>query len=255
MKPRQTDPGGTATKPVELVTKEEFVTRRLREQVISGELAPGTRLRQEQLASEFGISPTPVREALRRLVSEGYLSSEPHVGVAVAHPVAEWTLEVFEIRQTLEGKLAAGASQNMTTQRIALLRELNRDFRRATAKRDFVAARLLNYRFHHLIWEDAKLPVTLEIVNSLWAKFPLYNLGNVEGRGERSTDEHEHLIECMERRNARDAEHAAFVHIGGGRQDFLRMMQSRAKRGDIATPAKRARLSRPPSRARADRAG
>src|SRR5258708_3790753 len=60
----------------ELVTKEEFVTRSLRELVISGKLAPGTRLRQQQLAADFRVSATPVREALHRLVSEGYLQSE-----------------------------------------------------------------------------------------------------------------------------------------------------------------------------------
>ena len=220
---------------VMLITKEEFVTRRLREMVISGELSVGTRLRQEQLAADFGISPTPVREALRRLVSEGYLASEPHVGVSVARPAAEWTLEVFEIRQSLEGKLAAAASQNMTTQSVALLRQLNAKFRAATLKLDFVAARLLNYRFHQLIWEAANLPVTVNIVNSLWAKFPLNNLGNVAGRGEQSVDEHEELIQCIENRNERNATRAAFVHIGGGRQDFLRLMDSIEKDGAVAT--------------------
>ncbi len=68
----------------EVLTKEELVTRRLREMVISGELRPGARLRQIQLAAEFGISPTPVREALRRLVSEGYLQSVPHAGVSTS---------------------------------------------------------------------------------------------------------------------------------------------------------------------------
>jgi len=234
-----------ASSRAEPLTKEEFVTRRLRERVISGELVPGTRLRQEQLAADFGISATPVREALRRLVTEGYLESRPHVGVAVAHSVAEWTLEVFEIRQSLEGKLAGRASQNMTSERIALLRQLNRDFAEATARRDYVAARLLNYRFHHLIWEDANLPVTLEIVNSLWAKFPLDNLGNVEGRGERSIEEHEHLIQCIERRNERNAEHAAYVHIGSGRQDFLWLIDARAKHAVSAEPTKHALKGRP----------
>lgn len=227
MKPQRTNLSKTEAGQLEVVTKEEFVTRCLRERVISGALVPGTRLRQEQLASEFGLSPTPVREALRRLVSEGFLVSEPHIGVAVANPVAEWTLEVFEIRQLLEGKLAAAASQRMPKEHIALLRGLNSEFREVSAKRDHVAARLLNYRFHHMIWVDAKLPVTLEIVNSLWAKFPLDNIGNVEGRGDRSSDEHEQLIDCIERRDAKGAERAESVHIGGGREDFLQLMKSR----------------------------
>ena len=215
---------------MEVTTKEEVVTRRLREMVISGALRPGTRLRQIQLASDFGVSPTPVREALRRLVSEGFLQSEPHVGVSVANPVAEWTLEVFEIRQSLEGKLVAAASQSMTTERIALLRDLNRQLRDAAAAGDYIAARLLNYRFHHVIWEDANMPVTLGIVNSLWAKFPLDNIGNVESRGERSVEEHEVLIRCIESRDAREAERTQYVHIGGGRRDFLRHMDSKVNR-------------------------
>jgi len=81
-----------------------------------------------------------------------------------------------------------------------------------------------------VIWEAAKLPVTLEIVNSLWAKFPLDNLGNVEGRGARSAEEHEHLIECIERRDAREAERALSLHIGSGRRDFLHLMEANVKR-------------------------
>jgi DNA-binding GntR family transcriptional regulator len=203
-----------------VITKEEFVTRRLREMVIAGMLAPGARLRQQQLALELGVSATPVREALRRLVSEGYLTSSPHVGVAVARPDIRHSEEIYEVRQRLEGYLAGLATARMKRDRSVLLRQLNDEFWQACQRQEYVTARLLNYRFHHLVWEAADRPVTLGMVEALWAKFPFDILAHSPGRPRRTVEEHERLIVALESGDAKSAEASIVDHIASGRHDF-----------------------------------
>ena len=154
------------------LTKSEYVARRLREMIISGELAPDTKVRQQHLAEAFNVSPTPVREAIRQLEAEGYVQSVPHMSPRVAN--FDWRNldEVYELRGLLEGMLASEAARHMTPATLDRLRELNADFKDAVERGDSVQARRMNYRFHHLVWETARQPVTLGLVESLWAKFP-----------------------------------------------------------------------------------
>jgi DNA-binding GntR family transcriptional regulator len=211
-----------------VITKEEYVTQRLREMVIAGILPQGERLRQQQIATEFGVSATPVREALRRLVSEGYLTSSPHAGVSVARPDIHHAEEIYEIRGRLEGYLAGLATPRMTRERIAGLRQLNEQFRQAYEKRDFVEARLFNYRLHHVIWEAAERPVTLKIVEGLWGKFPFspFAILGVPGRPNRTYEEHERLIQALESGDGEAAERSIVEHITSGRHDFSALSRS-----------------------------
>lgn len=205
----------------EYTTKQGYVADRLREMVVSGELRPGTRLRQQELADQFEVSPTPVREAIRQLETEGYLTSTPHVGVQVADVRRDGPAEVYEIRRLLEGRLAAEAAVRASEADVAWLRRAAAEFDEAVAKNDTVEARRINYRFHRRIWELADHHLTLEIVNSLWAKFPWDLLDYVPGRGERSRHEHEALVDAIAAHDPAGAEAALASHIASGQKDFL----------------------------------
>lgn len=205
----------------QFVTKKEYVALRLREMIVSGQMPPGTRIRQLQLAAELGISATPVREAIRQLETEGYLQSRPHAGASVREVNREGLEEIYHVRSMLEGWLAREAATRITPVDLADLRALCDEFKSDTQRGDHVAARRANYRLHRLVWERAEQSATLEIVNSLWAKFPWDTLNYVPGRDERTVREHEELFAALQARDPDVAESALRAHIASGRHDYF----------------------------------
>jgi DNA-binding GntR family transcriptional regulator len=202
------------------LTKEELVARHLREQIVSGRLKPGSRIRQQRLASELGFSQTPVREAVRSLVSEGWLVSLPHVGASVAETNFEGLDEIYSVRIMLEGYLAAEAAKRMTGDVLDQLTRLNLEFSRVANGADYQLGRAINYQLHQLIWETAQCRITLGFVNSLWAKFPWDSLGAVPGRGNRTVHEHDDIIAALAAKDSDRARGAAAAHIASGRNDM-----------------------------------
>lgn len=205
----------------EFITKKEYVARTIREMVVSGEVRPGERIRQRDITDLLGVSATPVREALRQLESEGYLESTAHVGVRVADVNREGLDEVYGIRAMLEGRLVRLVAENVADEDIRDLRELSERFRRVAFEKQTIDARRLNYQFHRMIWELAKQPFTLEIVNSLWAKFPWDTLAYIPGRDRRSAREHKDLIDALAGHDPDRAERAMWKHIESGHRDYL----------------------------------
>jgi DNA-binding GntR family transcriptional regulator len=99
--------------------------------IVTGEIPPGARLRQEQLASEYKLSRTPVREALRKLQAEGTVELVPNQGAVVRGPTVRDVREGYEVRAELEGMAAALAATWITDGHLAQLREAEELFRRA----------------------------------------------------------------------------------------------------------------------------
>ena len=207
--------------PPQFITKKELVAGRVREMIVSGEFKAGARIRQQELADMLGVSPTPVREAIRQLETEGYLQSVPHVGVHVAEINRKGLEEIYQVRMLIEGWLARRAADVVTDDALEQLRILTTEFETATDENNFIAARRANYGLHRLIWELADAPVALEIVNSLWAKFPWDLLDYVPGRDERSVYEHRDLVAALEAKDPDQAEASIQAHIRSGRADYM----------------------------------
>jgi DNA-binding GntR family transcriptional regulator len=180
-------------------------------------VAPGDRIRQQDIADRLGISATPVREAIWQLETEGYLESIPHVGVRVAERSPAYYDEIFSLRLLLEGRLAATAAEQISDDEFAEISALNDSFAEAVLGSDSHEARRLNYRFHRRVWEIARLPVTRNLVDSLWAKFPWDILDDAAGRGQVSLVEHKGLVEALEARDAEAARAAVQRHIESSR--------------------------------------
>src|SRR5579863_1318864 len=107
------------------VSKTDLVAALIRELIITGELAAGKQLRQRDLAQRFRVSQTPVREAMRRLESEGLVRSDTHRGFTVVEPDDGPVEENFQIRAALESLGAALAARKIDAEGISRLRELN----------------------------------------------------------------------------------------------------------------------------------
>jgi DNA-binding GntR family transcriptional regulator len=102
--------------------------------VLSGEFASGSRLRQESLATEFGVSRTPVREALRKLQAAGIVQLEPRRGAKVRGPSAREVREAYEVRAELEGLAAALASARIRDDDLRRLRDAQSMFERSSQR-------------------------------------------------------------------------------------------------------------------------
>jgi len=101
--------------------------------VLSGAIATGTRLRQETLAAEFGVSRTPVREALRKLQASGLVEVQPNRGALVRRPSAREVREAYEVRSELEGLAAGLAASRIRDGELLRLREAQQLFRHSVA--------------------------------------------------------------------------------------------------------------------------
>ena len=102
--------------------------------VLSGEFASGSRLRQESLATEFGVSRTPVREALRKLQAAGIVQLEPRRGARVRGPSAREVREAYEVRAELEGLAAALAATRIRDDELRRLRDAQALFEESSGR-------------------------------------------------------------------------------------------------------------------------
>jgi DNA-binding GntR family transcriptional regulator len=217
---RDPSSGDNLVPPIESPrTKKSYVSDWLREQIISGEMAPGERLRQLDVAKKLGVSMTPVREGMSQLEAEGYLVRVSHVGVSVAELPRDRLEEVFPLRMRLEGFLAARTAENATEEDFAELRELSDRFARAVDTGEIATQRILNYRFHRRLWESARQPLGLDLVNRLWASFPADLFIHQSERAARSAAEHDEILTALEARDPVAAEAAVVAHIQSGFND------------------------------------
>ncbi|MBF4478230.1 DNA-binding transcriptional regulator, GntR family [Rhodococcus rhodochrous J3] len=123
----------------------------VRDQIISGAFAPGTRVRPEAVASELGISPTPAREALKALEVEGFLHLEPRRGFTVATVTGDDIRDIFLVQSTTAGELAARATARVTAAQCARLEDIHASLVAAAERQDLDAVEELNHRFHREI--------------------------------------------------------------------------------------------------------
>jgi DNA-binding GntR family transcriptional regulator len=152
-------------------TRAAAVANALREMIRTGELAPGTPLRQDHLAAEFGVSSTPVREALTMLARERLVRHDPHRGAIVYPPTEADVRENFEIRLALEPLATRLAAEHHEQATVAHLRELLSGVDRAVtavlAGGDPSFYEEADGAFHRAIFAAADRPLLLETIASL----------------------------------------------------------------------------------------
>jgi len=158
-------------------TKADDIALVIEEAIVSGELAPGTVLRQEQLSEQFEVSRTPIREALRKLAALGLVSFEPNRGVRVRTITREELREAFLIRAELEGLATEVAATRMTEYSLAELDAAQKRFHRLTEemrarepgrdRRSLTAEWVRgNHAFHDVIYRVADLPLVEQLAKS-----------------------------------------------------------------------------------------
>jgi DNA-binding GntR family transcriptional regulator len=163
-------------------TKADDIALVIEEAIVSGELAPGSVLRQEHLSEQFQVSRTPVREALRRLAALGLVSFEPNRGVRVRTLSREELHEAFLVRAELEALATSLAATRITAEDLAELEECERAFSQLTQELrsrepgeerrsimgDWVRA---NHAFHDVIYRAAEAPFVEQLAKSARRNF------------------------------------------------------------------------------------
>ena len=178
-------------------TKEEQVADYLREGIISGMFPRGSRLKQAEIAERLKLSITPVREALKMLEAEGYVSGDSYRGACVVPFDASASEEVLGLRLLLESQLLRGTAEKLTAQDFTELRALADEFEQAFKVGDRAIARGVNYRFHRRLYSIAQMPQTLHFVQILWARYPFDLINAVEGRGPEAAREHDAILQAL----------------------------------------------------------
>lgn len=148
------------------MTRVEWLTQTLAEEILNGRLLPGAKLDEQGLANRFDVSRTPVREAIGQLVAMGMLEKRPHVGAVVRNVTVERLNQMFEVMAELEAACARLAAERMTARELTDLEALHEETRIAVEAGDHEAYEKLNRRFHNAIYSgthnDMLVDTTLE---------------------------------------------------------------------------------------------
>src|SRR4029079_13739164 len=158
-------------------TKADDIALVIEEAIVSGELEPGSVLRQEQLSEQFNVSRTPIREALRRLAALGLVPFRPTRGVRVRTISREELHEAFMVRAELEALATGVAAAKMTTEDLAELEASEQHFAKSSkdlrAREPGAARRAVmgdwvraNHAFHDVIYRVADLPLVEQLAKS-----------------------------------------------------------------------------------------
>ena len=193
----------------------------LREQILSGTMVPGERIRQEELADEFGASRIPVREALRILVTDGLVTMVSNTGAWVSSLSQAECIEQYLIRERIEPLLLSESLPNLSPATIERLRELTAAMESAT---DVVTFMKFDREFHLLTYSGAPNGTLAEIIHRLWNTTQHYRRAYSELVRGTSLDvthlEHRLLVDAISRGDVEDAERTLTGHIQRTRREL-----------------------------------
>lgn len=186
-------------------------------------LKPGSHINIDSLAKEFGISQTPIREALKKLISEGLVVYRPRVGYSVRNLTLHEYLQVSEILQVIETHLVKELAKIPFIVDITALRAINRELAEClpAGGREMIGA--INDRFHEKIYENYHNKLMTGRLNSLWleARAPRNLMYDNKVFTNRIVAEHEAIISAIERGDPAAAEAAISVHYVSGRESAI----------------------------------
>ncbi len=210
----------------ENISLSEEAYRRLKEAIRKGRLAPGARVREVEIAERFGISRTPARDAIRRLESDGLISFVPHLGAVISRLDHQETMELYNLREILEGSSAGFAARHASHAEIEELEELVSAGPELADKPDQLAD--LNQLFHTAVYRAAHNRFLERALIGLRDSMAL--LGgtslSVKGRLEAAHAEHAAIVSAIAARDVEKAERAGRDHVRNAQRARLKLMRS-----------------------------
>jgi len=201
----------------------------IKEAIVEGDIPAGSKISEPELARAYGISRGPLREAIGRLEACGLVVRRPNVGARVVTLSSNQLIEIFHVREALEGMAARLAAQHMSDEEIADLRRLlgqhgeqiELDTEHAYFQREG------DLDFHYRIVQGSHNTRMINLLcNDLYHLVRLYRyqFGMSSKRGPRAFIEHEHIVDAIERRDAEMAELMMRAHIRASRENVERLL-------------------------------
>ena len=177
----------------------DVVFNTLRQAILRGEMEPGERLMEIQLADKLGVSRTPIREAIRKLELEGLVIMIPRKGAEVAHITEKDMRDVLEVRAALEELAATLACRNVTPERIEELKMANKRFEAAIISKDVVAIVDADVNFHDIIYAMTDNQRLIQIINNLREQMYRYRVEYLKDERNYPTlmREHNEIVEGL----------------------------------------------------------
>ena len=205
-------------------SRSEHAYRRLRDAIQQGQFTSGHRVMEVEIAAWLNLSRTPVRDAIRRLEGEGILEHEPRNGLVVAHLDRQAVMELYVMREVLEGTAARLCARHASDMEVQSLLDLVERERQLAGRHEALAEH--NRRFHEAIHRGAHnryLEKSLAAVNdSMWLLgTPLMLLPE---RAQTAAAEHEQLVAVIARRDPEAAEEAARLHVRAAQRERLKRL-------------------------------
>ena len=180
-------------------TAQQHAVESLRAMIVSGQLAPGERVNQDQVAASVGTSVAPLREALRVLEQEGQVTYRPRRGYFVTELRAEDLREIYELRRVLEERAARLVLPTLDEDAFERIALAARDCYDAAAADDVIAELEANRRFHFALLASPDQPHTMRLIRTLWESTEAYRAMyyNSPAERRRSIEAHDRIMAAM----------------------------------------------------------
>ena len=187
----------------EYLPLRDVVFKTLREAILRGDLKPGERLMELQLAAKLGVSRTPLREAIRMLQQEGLAVTIPRRGAEVAAMTEKDMEDVLQVREALEILAVQLASEKITKEQIAELEERLKAFEQAVETAEVKQIAQSDIDFHDLIYTAAENPRLVVLLNNLREQIYRYRVEYLkdEKNYPRLIEEHRQIMQGLKERN------------------------------------------------------
>jgi DNA-binding GntR family transcriptional regulator len=202
------------------------VPERIRHEIVAGVLPFGGRVTIDELASRYGVSHMPVREALRELRGEGLIVIEPNRGARIRSVDRKFVSNLFETRSALEIMLSRRAAERFRQEDADDLDRIEDGLENEIVREDWDAVLASNRRFHQLVNRIADNPDAVSLVDRHWlliaALWQRYGYGSERFAGVAS--DHRHLIKCLRNNDAEGAAVLMGAHVLKARQELLERM-------------------------------
>jgi DNA-binding GntR family transcriptional regulator len=206
--------------PVEKpLTLRERIVEFIKDAVISGRLKPGERVPEQEIAENFGISRTPIREAFRQLESEGFISLIPRKGAVVSPITDKDVREFYAIKSLLEGHAAGTACGALSGRDIRRLENLNEAMEKCAERDDVKGFFRLDNAFHDTFLQACGNDKLCALVHSLVQQFERFRVTalSLPGRMKESVNQHREIIEAFRKSDAELVERLVRANAEKGR--------------------------------------
>ena len=213
-----------------LRTSADRVFEALQDAIVRGEIPPGSRVGETELAERFGTSRGPLREALRRLESRRLVERTPHVGIRIASLGYAALLEIYYVREALEGMAARLAAMHMTAAEVAGLKDLLVTHEQDEALRADTAyfQQEGDLDFHYRVIQGSHNTALTELlIGELYHRIRMYRyqVSAYANRPQKAFGEHQRIVEAIEARDGDLAEMLMRRHISSARQNIEKHMK------------------------------